>query len=258
MTLRKEINSPNIWLDVFPRPLIDGHKYHRGHVGIYGAPELTGASRMAAAACNRIGAGLVTVVANENADVYRATLPPDIMVRPDLPKTVNVALGGSGGIDQERLNQLHKLSNLQARVFDADALQPQTDFRNLDSRCVLTPHVGEFERLFGPIENGLVDTAANAAKASGAIIVLKSSNTIIAHPDGRLVSETPTSPYLAKAGTGDVLAGLIAGLLAQSMPHFEACCAAVWIHGDAGIRIGAGLVASDIEKIIPSILKDIL
>ena len=258
MKAHPQDNSTDIWLDVFPRPAVDGHKYHRGHVGIFGAPELNGATRLAASACNRIGVGLVTVVADNNADIYRTTLPPDIMVRSTLPETVTVVLGGSGGVEGEMLNQLHNLSGLRARVFDADALQAQSTAQNFDENCVLTPHIGEFERMFGSAGVDLVDAAIKAAAMSGAILVLKSSNTIIAHPNGRTVSGTPTSPYLAKAGTGDVLAGLIAGLLAQGMPHFEACCAAVWIHGEAGIRLGAGLIANDIPEIIPDILKDIL
>ena len=258
MKVRPQHNSPDIWLDVFPRPAKDGHKYHRGHVGIYGAPELSGATRLAAMACNRIGAGLVTVVADNNADIYRNTLPPDIMVRSILPETVTVAMGGSGGIAEERLQQFHDHSGLRARVFDADALQLQSTTQVFDQHCVLTPHVGEFERMFGHLGADHLAAATEAAKTSGAIIVLKSADTVIAHPDGRTASNAPTSPYLAKAGTGDVLAGLVAGLLAQKMPYFEACCAAIWMHGEAGIRLGAGLVASDIPDTIPGILKDIL
>lgn len=245
-------------MNAFPRPAIDGHKYHRGHAVILGAPELTGATRLAAQACSRIGAGLVTVVAEESAEIYKVTLPPDIMVRPSIPEIVEVVLGGSGGVPQEAFTSLLESTELKARVFDADALQANTEFRYLDDHCILTPHIGEFERMFGQINTEHDIAAARGAELSGAVIVLKSPKTIVAHPNGQLVINTHTSPYLAKAGTGDVLAGLITGLVSQGMPNFLASCAAVWIHGEAGIRLGVGLIASDLPEVIPQILHDLI
>lgn len=119
-------NSPDLWLTNFPRPKIDGHKYHRGHAAIFAAPELTGATRLAASACNRVGAGLVTVVASGKADIYRSTLPADIMVRENLPDKVNVVLAGSGGISARSLVTLTKSLHLLERcVLDADLLQTE-------------------------------------------------------------------------------------------------------------------------------------
>ena len=143
-----------------------------------------------------------------------------------------------------------------ARVLDADAIVSKLS--GLDENCILTPHQGEFERAFGRLEGSRSEQAQAAARLSGALVVLKGAETIIAHPDGRFAINTHASPWLAKAGTGDVLAGMIAGLLAQGMPSFESALAAVWIHGEAGIEIGPGLIAGDIPEAIPGILRKLL
>lgn len=251
------INGPDLWL--LPIPTNDGHKYHRGAVAIFAAPELTGATRMAATACNRIGAGLVSVVARERSDVYRATLPPDIMVGDDLPAKATVLLGGSGGIASNHMGQLLAGRGC-VRVFDADALPDESAFDQLDEDCILTPHCGEFERVFGRVVDGdqMRDAVTTAAARSGGVVVAKGSKTLIAHPDGRLRVNHHASRWLAKAGTGDVLAGMIAGLAAQGMTPFDAASAAVWLHGEAGRRIGPGLIASDIEGALPNILAELI
>ncbi len=254
-------NNSDVWLDVFPRPTLDGHKYNRGQALIFGAPLLTGATRLAASSCSRMGAGLVTIVAHSNADIYRTTLDADIMVtdgRNVNAAKINVLLGGSGGIHGGDYQDL--LSNRYncPRVFDADAIPDVQDFFRLDAQCVLTPHGGEFARKFPRLSGSKVQKAVEAAKISGAIIVLKGAETITAHPEGHYIVNNHASPYLAKAGTGDVLAGMITGLIAQGMPLFEACCAAVWMHGEIGIRIGPGLIATDIIDLIPEILTHIL
>lgn len=264
-------NTPEIWLADFPRPSLTGHKYDRGQAVIYGAPSLTGATRLAAGACSRIGAGLVTVLARDNGDIFRATLDADIMVSD--AQTINggrikVILGGSGGIVDADYRALMENRYGCARVFDADALPLAQDFEKLDEQCVLTPHDGEFARTFPKLSGrhlsgrhlsgDRVEMALEAAKITGSVMVLKGAQTIIARPDGRWVMNEHASAYLAKAGTGDVLAGLITGLIAQGMPIFEACCAAVWMHGEAGIRFGAGLIATDIIDLMPAILSDIL
>ncbi len=251
-------NRPELWGPCLPRPATDGHKYDRGYAAILAAAELTGATRLAASACSRIGCGLVSVVAATRDDVYRSSLPPDIMVHRQPPEKMSVLLGGPGGVTTDQFNELLGASQLQARVFDAGAIPRREHFNQLDRTCVITPHIGEFERLFGKLENGAKTGARAIASESGATVVLKSSRTIIASPDGRTSVNSHTSPYLAIAGTGDVLAGIISGLVAQRMPHFEACCAAVWIHGEAGRRIGPGLIAGDIVESIPHILQDLL
>ncbi len=261
-------NTPDLWIESFPCPRAEGHKYDRGHAVIYGAPELTGATRLAASACSRMGAGLVSVLVDQKVDLYRTVLPADIMVRETggmkrggakSLKNVSVALGGSGGISDVHQKKLLDNDFQSARVFDADALPVFGDFEKLDSLCVLTPHEGEFERVFPDIKgDSREDRATQAAALCGSVLVLKGAQTIIADPMGRCVENNHASPYLAKAGTGDVLAGMIAGLIGQGMPVFEASCAAVWIHGEAGQRCGAGLVASDLSDILPFIFKDLL
>ncbi|RZV43615.1 MAG: NAD(P)H-hydrate dehydratase, partial [Acidimicrobiales bacterium] len=192
---------------------------------------------------------------------YRTALPADIMVREtmtSLSSKIAVTLGGPGGLLVEHRDAILDNVLKSNRVFDAGAIPVKSDFYYLDESCVLTPHEGEFAKVFPRLSGPLINKAAMAAQESGAIVVLKGPRTHIAHPDGRIVVNEHASPYLATAGTGDVLAGMIAGLIAQGMPNFEACCAAVWIHGEAARRFGPGLIASDIPDIIPQILADLL
>ena len=252
-------NSPALWSALLPRPAPDAHKYHRGHSIILGASNYTGATRLAAEACSRIGSGLVTVLNATQADVYRATLPADIMVRADRIDALNrptTLLAGPGGCDDDQARQLLAADPELPLILDADAIRLSPE---LSSRtCVLTPHAAEFERYFQTAADPSTDQAATAAQSIGHVMVLKGPYTVIAAPDGRVALNTTASPYLAKAGTGDVLAGLITGLVAQGMPPFEAACAAVWIHGQAGKRIGPGLIPQDIVGELRSILKDLL
>ena len=244
-------NKTDLWLEQFPHKEKDTHKYNYGHALIYGAPELTGATRLAACGCARIGAGLTTVLA-QDGDVYRATLPAHIMVRDDLrwnDARVTARLYGPGGIAKGV-----KISLSRPCVLDADALQCMPG--ELNENVVLTPHEGEFAKAFPDIEGSGEEKALKAAQQTGAVVVLKGAATVIAQPDGRIVVNRHASPYLASAGTGDVLAGLITGLLAQNMPAFEAACAAVWMHGDAALKHGPGLVASDLIDIIPKVLQE--
>lgn len=244
-------NNPDLWLKQLPQKEADAHKYDYGHALIYGAPELTGATRLVASACARIGAGLTSVLA-ENAEIYRACLPAHIMVRGDViwsDRRVSARLYGPGGIAKGV-----KISLSRPCVLDADALLCMPE--QLNENVVLTPHEGEFEKIFPKIEGSREEKTLKAAQLSGAVVVLKGAETVIAHPDGRVVVNVHASPYLATAGTGDVLAGLITGLLAQNVPAFEAACAAVWIHGDAALRYGPGLVASDLIDLIPKVLQE--
>lgn len=252
-------NTPDLWRASLPIPAREGHKYHRGHTAIFGSDTYTGATRLAAEACSRIGSGLVTVLSQAQAELYRVTLPPDIMVS-DLELSslnkITTLLAGPGGCTDAQANQLVAAAADLAVVLDADALRLRTHLQ--DRTCILTPHEGEFERYFGPLDGDPLEHAAKASEASGAIIVLKRPETIIAAPDGRLIINTTSSRYLAKAGTGDVLAGLIAGLVAQGMPPVSAAAAAVWIHGTAGAQIGPGLVPQDMFARFGPILRDLL
>lgn len=246
-------NSPSLWQFKLPVNDKSAHKYKRGYAGIYGAPSLTGATRLAASACARIGAGLVSVISNpDNALVYKASLPAHIMVRDNMnwfDDRITACLYGSGGVDTSI-----DFNRSIPTILDADALLNLPN--NLGENFVLTPHDAEFKRAFPDYCGERVDIAMKAARGANAMIVLKGAQTVIAHPDGRIVVNSHASPVLASAGTGDVLAGMITGLCAQGMEPYDAACAAVWIHGEASIRIGVGLVASDIPEIIPEVLKN--
>ena len=253
------INAPDLWAARLPKPSLDGHKYHRGHAVILGAETYTGATRLAAEACSRIGAGLVTVHSQAQAQVYRATLPADIMVRDDALTALNrpsTILAGPGGCSDAQASALSGLQGPLNLVLDADAIRLWPIFK--PRSCIATPHEGEFERYFDGLSGDAEKRASEAAKSSGMIVVLKGPQTVIASPDGQTVLNTVASPYLAKAGTGDVLTGLITGLLAQGMPTFDAACAGVWIHGRAGERIGPGLIPQDIISEIRPILAALI
>ena len=249
-----QINKPALWHTMIPRPDEKTHKYSRGMAVIYAAPEMTGASRLAATACARMGAGLVTVLcAPEIKTVYQCTLPAHIIVRDDLKysdERISARLYGSGGLSTD-LPASYDIPT----VLDADALAhlPET----LSDQTFLTPHEGEFAKAFPNITGSREEKALKGAEKTGATCVLKGAHTYIAAPDGRCVKSNQASPYLATAGSGDVLAGMITGLLAQHMPAYEAACAAVWIHGECARRHGIGLVASDLSNIIPTVLNEI-
>lgn len=252
------LNSPDLWLPHFPIPAADGHKYHRGHLAILGAPALTGATRLAAGAGSRIGAGLVSVLSHDQVDVYRASLPPDIMVASgpvDQLRRITACLIGPGGYEASRIEELLALNANVPKVLDADGLEI---WNQILHPAILTPHEGEFARTFPEITGTREARASEAAQCTQAAIVLKGPETVLADKDGRVVVNTHASPWLAKAGTGDVLAGFIAGLVAQGMPHFEAACAAVWIHGEAARQIGPGLIAGDLIDVVPGILSRLL
>ena len=205
----------------------------------------------------------MTVIAPEKSDIYRTILPPDIMVREsagkDLKK-VSAVLAGPGGASKGQKKSAIENPWGAACILDANAIPLAKDgsYPALPASTVLTPHDGEFAKAFPHLTGERRDKAQGAAKLSGAIVVLKGMTTIIAAPYGRLVINEHASPWLAKAGTGDVLAGMITGLIAQGMAPFDACAAACWIHGEAGKRIGPGLVAGDIEKMLATLLKELL
>ena len=267
-------NQPSLWLPALKWPGPADHKYTRGHILLSGGAEMTGAIRLATRAARRVGAGMATVAAPpEVLPIYAADAPGVLT----LPATTAeefadilsddrknaVLIGPGAGVDRTtRDRALASLQAERATVLDADALtafkdDPETLFDAIgDTPCVLTPHEGEFSRLFRVMGDKL-SRARHAAEQSGAVILLKGVDTIVAAPDGRAVVNTNASPDLATAGSGDVLAGLIAGLLTQGVPAFEASCAAAWIHGDAAVRFGAGLIAEDLPELVPPVLKDL-
>lgn len=247
-------NTPDLWLRDFPFKADDKHKYDYGHALIYAAPKLTGATRLAAEACARIGAGLVTVLSPlEMANVYRAALPPHIMVQdqPDwFSDHITAVLYGPGGCSKKAAFRQNVVT-----VLDAAALVDLPG--DIKGQAILTPHEGEFAKAFPNIKGGREDRAVQAAQQSGAVVVLKGKHSVITHPDGRFAVNKHDCPYLATAGTGDVLAGMITGLAATGMELFMAACAAVWIHGDCARRFGPGLVAGDLARLIPQSLNDL-
>ena len=253
------INSPDLWRADFPTPKTTDHKYNRGHTVVIGSDRFTGATRLAAEACSRVGSGLVSVYNAEQADVYRACLPPDIMIEADSIsncRKANTLLAGPGGVSDAQALQILSVDHDLTCVLDADAIRLVDGLPSNTS--VVTPHEGEFERFFEPLGADRVEAIARAAKTHKCVIVLKGACSLICSSDGVIVENQTASPYLAKAGTGDVLAGLIAGLIAQGKPRFEATCAGVWIHGRASERIGPGLVPQDLFQEIGPVLREIL
>ena len=266
VTLRK--NDPAAWLADYPWPKSDGHKYDRGHaLVIGGGAASSGAARLAARGALRIGAGLVTLAAPKSAlDVYAAQLTA-VMVAPleelagqlrDARKNA-VLIGPGCGIGSETRDRVFTvLAAKRACVLDADALtsfenEPNQLFEQINSDVVLTPHEGEFRRLFGSEESGgKVRRARDAARRSGAVVILKGGDSVIAAPDGRAAINVNAPAELATAGAGDVLAGFALGLLAQNMPAFEAACAAVWLHGEVAGNFGPGLIAEDLTEGLPA------
>jgi hydroxyethylthiazole kinase-like uncharacterized protein yjeF len=264
-------NNPSLWLDALPMLQPDGHKYTRGHALICGGYPSTGAARLSARAAARVGAGLVTIAVEPHAlPVYAAALT-SVMVTPiaDLAdvdslladaRYSGLLIGPGAGLnDATRERVLAMLNTGRPTVLDADALSvfkndPDELMRSITGPCVLTPHEGEFKRLFDDTGDKL-SRARNAAKRSGAILVLKGSDTVIAAPDGRAIINTNAPPTLATAGSGDVLAGLVLGLMTQGMEPFLAAAAAVWLHGAAATEFGIGLVAEDLSEVLPIVLQ---
>ena len=274
-------NSPALWMKQFPVPQIDGHKYSRGHaVVVSGDQSHTGAGRLAARGALRAGAGLVTIASPRDAFAVNAAANMAIMVRAadgaeDLlallaDQRLNaVVLGpGAGAGAATRDMVLVALAGARAVVLDADALTSfaagsDVLFAAIKGRAaptVLTPHQGEFTRLFMNIvqaseKTSKYDLARKAAKVSEAVVLLKGADTVVADPGGRAAVAENAPPWLATAGSGDVLAGIVAGLLAQGMPAFEAANCAVWLHGEAGNEAGPGLIAEDLPEALRSVYR---
>ena len=266
-------NDPALWADALPALQPDGNKYTRGHALLSGGYPTTGAARMAARAAARAGAGLVTVAVSEQAlPIYAAALT-SVMVSAvadaaDFDRLLadsrysGFLIGPGAGADAAtRARVLAMLKTARPTVLDADALscfkdQPDTLFRAITGPCVLTPHEGEFARLFEATGDKLARARA-AARLSGAVIVLKGSDTVIAAPEGRAIVNANAPPTLATAGAGDVLAGIVLGLLAQGMAPFLAAAAAVWLHGAAATSFGPGLLAEDIPDLLPEVLRQL-
>jgi hydroxyethylthiazole kinase-like uncharacterized protein yjeF len=263
-------------------PRIDGHKYARGHaIVVSGDLSATGAARLAARGALRAGAGLVTVASPRDALAINAAALTAVMVRAidtaaefaDLitDRRLNACVIGPGAGVGQRTRELvlAALSARPALVLDADALTSFGDaperlfeaIKTTDSpQVVLTPHEGEFPRLFSDMSNknpvrSKLERVRIAAERSGAVVLLKGPDTVIAAPDGRAAIAANAPPWLATAGSGDVLAGIIGGLLAQGVPAFEAASIGVWMHGEAGSEAGPGLIAEDLPEVLPAVFR---
>jgi len=264
-------NEPSLWSASFPWPRAESHKYTRGHAVVLGGAQMTGAARLAALAARRVGAGLLTVAAPPEAwAVYAGDQLGTLVAEASDPAAFaaliaderrNAVLVGPGaGVTAEtRACVLASLEAGKSCVLDADALSvfadgPETLFASVRSPVVLTPHEGEFARLFGGHGGGKLERARAATEASGAVLLLKGADTVVAAPDGRAAIATNAPPDLATAGAGDVLAGLVLGLLAQGTPAFDAACAAVWLHGETAAGFGPGLIAEDLVDGLPHVL----
>ena len=275
-------NVPQLWRESFPVPRIDGHKYARGHtIVVSGGVATTGAARMSARGALRAGSGLVTVASPGDALAVNAAALTAVMVRAiDTPvefaelltdRRLNTCVIGPGaGVgDRTRDFVLTALSAKRHLVLDADALTSFADApdhlfdaikASHDPEVVLTPHEGEFPRLFSDISNkhplrSKLERVRAAAERCGAIVLLKGPDTVVASPDGRATIAANAPPWLATAGAGDVLAGMIAGLLAQGVAAFEAASIGVWMHGEAAREAGPGLIAEDLPEVLPAVFR---
>jgi hydroxyethylthiazole kinase-like uncharacterized protein yjeF len=275
-------NDPDLWAASVPVPQINGHKYARGHaVIVSGSMTTTGAARLAARAALRGGAGLVTVAsptdalpvhaASLTAVMLRATESVDEFAAMLADKRLNAFVIGPGaGVTDRTRSFVRAIVNAKrAVVLDADALTsfadaPENLFSLLKSApevaAVLTPHEGEFSRLFSVMDNkaplkSKLERVRDAALRAGAVVLLKGPDTVVASPNGRAAIASNAPPWLATAGAGDVLAGLIGALLAQGVPAFEAACMAVWMHGEAGSEAGPGLIAEDLPEVLPAVTR---
>lgn len=269
-------NAPELWRSALRRPQWDDHKYKRGHLLIAGGDVMSGAARLAARAARRIGAGLVTVACGSAAHAIYALDSAGLITQiadtdgqfQELlsdPRRNALLIGPGYGVGaRTKLRTLAILGTGRAAVLDADAL---TSFAGgagefmaaLHRQAVLTPHDGEFARVFPDIDpqTGKLERARSAAKRSKAILVLKGPDTVVATREGTAVINSNAPHSLATGGTGDVLAGMVAGLLAQGLTPEMAAAAGVWIHGAAAQKCGFSLIAEDIDQHIGSIMGDI-
>ena len=269
-------NSPAVWLERFPWPNAASHKHARGRLAVVSGDQLsTGAARLAARGGLRIGAGVVTVLSPPAALAANAAHLEAIMLRAfesdaELVAAADnadaVVIGPAAGVTPATRAHVFALAHSGAAlVLDADALtvfrdKPADLFKALDRDDVLTPHPGEFERIFpGLLKTSphRVAAARAAAEKAGAIVILKGADTVIAAPDGRAAVNIEPAPWLATAGSGDVLTGFVAGLIAQGMDSFEAACAGAWIHAECARRHGPGLIAEDLPGLAVGVLAEL-
>ncbi len=267
-------NGPELWLPRFPWPEVAAYKHARGRlIVVSGEAWSTGAARLAARGALRIGAGMVTLYSPPDALIVNASHLEAVMLQPfetdlDLETAASrvetVIIGPAAGVNEATLSNVLAVARTGAAlVLDADALSvfrddPEELFSVLDRDDVLTPHAGEFERVFPGVlaaEPEKISAVRAAAAKAQAVVLLKGPDTVIASPDGRAAVNLNGSPWLATAGSGDVLAGFIGGLISQGMDSFEAACAGVWVHAACAESFGPGLISEDLPGLAPGVLK---
>ncbi|MGE4061742.1 MAG: NAD(P)H-hydrate dehydratase [Rhodospirillaceae bacterium] len=264
-------NTPALWQ--LPQWKWSDHKYDHGYAVVIGGNVMTGASRLAARAARRAGAGILRMAVPASVvALYAAEAPGAFVQALETEKDLDALLAdqrrngvligpGAGVSDITRARVLRILACGKAVVLDADALttfEPDpkpllTAIRAAERPVIMTPHDGEFARIFKTMSGSRLARARAGAAASGAVVVLKGADTVVAAPDGRAAIASNAVPWLATGGSGDVLSGIILGLLVQKMPAFEAACAGVWLHGEAASRLGRGLIAEDLPEQLPAI-----
>lgn len=268
----------NHWKSLIKPKSGERHKYDYGHVVIPAGPEMTGAACLASISALRMGAGIVTIVAHpQTENIFRSFSPSlivetlenfsDFISHIDDTRRNAVLIGpGAGREDRRGLKKavLNALDTKKLCVIDADAISvfedaPEKLLEKLHDKCVLTPHEGEFKRLFPGISGSREERTLESAQKSGAIIVLKGHATLIAHPEGRLVTNDNGTGWLATAGSGDVLAGMITGFGAYHENElFDAVCACVWMHAEAAQIAGPGMISADLPSRLPEVWVKLL
>lgn len=246
-------NAPGLWC--LPEPGPESHKYTRGVVSLCAGQSMPGAARLCAGGARAAGAGLVRIAAGQDAPAYRLGAPGLVIDEGPLAslladKRRAVWVCGPGLTEDEVQQTLPALLEAQKCVLaDAGALSAAAGHpEKLHGVSVITPHIGEFTKLFGAPGANPPDCVRKAAAQISAVVVLKGASTLIAAPDGRLAINDHASPALGTAGSGDTLSGVIAALLAAGMQPWDAACAGVWLHGDAGIQAGAWPIAEDLDR----------
>jgi ADP-dependent NAD(P)H-hydrate dehydratase / NAD(P)H-hydrate epimerase len=272
-------NDPDFWLRFFPKTKVEAHKYDRGHAVVVSGPmERTGAARIAARTALRAGAGLVSVATSKSAFYINASQLSAVMADPyegpeGLAEMLSdrritaVLIGPGAGTDPEVKDLVAAaLSSHATVVLDAEALTAFSDdpaelFSLIKGRIpaltIMTPHEGEFRRVFPDLADdpSKLERARRAAELAGAVVILKGADTVAVHPGGLAAINENAPPWLATAGSGDALAGLVTGLAAQGMAAFDAATAAVWIHGELAQTFGPGLIAEDLPDLLPAALQ---
>lgn len=271
------LNAPKVWQNSFPLPAEDAHKYARGHLAVFGGEDgMEGAAALAALSAQRLSCGMVTIVTHPATHAFYKTVGLSLMTYVidavhTLPewlerRKVKALIMGPGlsPSDKTRRFAMSALQTDLPLVFDAGVISSFASdndplfemIANRDAPVVLTPHEGEFTRLFGTIDNR-AESAQGAAIQSGATIILKGAETLIASPDAEVIIQKKASPWLATAGSGDVLAGLVGSLLASGMDEHNASAAAVWCHTEAGNLAAPGLIPEDLIAAIPQVVEEI-